>query len=156
MSVQLLDVNVLIALGWPTHQHHAAAHNWFATIAPAGWATCPMTQCAFVRISTNTKAVGSPLTPAQAVAALARMTSHAAHVFWADDLPVSSAYFPAAALRGHQQITDAYLLALCASRGGQLATFDSAIRSITPSPQLVTAVPERVNIDLADAAGYTQ
>ena len=26
--VYLLDVNVLIALAWPNHVHHAAAHTW--------------------------------------------------------------------------------------------------------------------------------
>ena len=140
MAVHLLDVNVLIALGWPNHKHHDSARRWFASIAATGWATCPLTQCAFVRISTNPKAVGSALTPAQAVAAIARMTTHEQHVFWADDLPVASAYFPAAALQGHQQITDAYLLALCASRGGHLATFDTAIAAITADPKLVTNV----------------
>lgn len=138
--MHLLDVNVLIALGWPSHKHHAAAHRWFSSIAASGWATCPMTQCAFVRISTNPKAVGLALTPAQAVAAIARMTTHPQHVFWADDLPVSSAYFPAAILKGHQQITDAYLLALCMSRGGNLATFDTAIRSLSAHPQFVTTI----------------
>jgi uncharacterized protein len=75
------------------------------------------------------------------VAAIARMTTHENHVFWADDLPVASACFPASALQGHQQITDAYLLALCASRGGHLATFDTAIAAISPDPKLVTNVP---------------
>ena len=141
MPVHLLDVNVLVALGWPNHKHHASAHRWFSSSAAGGWATCPFTQCAFVRISSNPKAVGDALTPAQAVAAIARMTTHEQHVFWADDLPVASAYFPAAALQGHQQITDAYLLALCASRGGCLATFDTAIGAITADPNLVTNIP---------------
>ncbi len=141
MPVYLLDVNVLIALGWPSHKHHESAHRWFSSIAAGGWATCPLTQCAFVRISTNSKAVGTALTPAQAVAAIARMTTHPHHVFWADDLPVASAYFPAAALQGHQQITDAYLLALCASRGGRLATFDTAISALSADPNLVTNIP---------------
>src|SRR5688500_7243411 len=127
MAVHLLDVNVLVALGWPSHQHHASAHRWFSSAAADGWATCPLTQCGFVRISTNPRAVGGALEPAQAVAAIARMTAHERHVFWADDLPVASPYFPAAALQGHRQISDAYLLALCASRGGRLATFDTAI-----------------------------
>ena len=142
MPVHLLDVNILIALGWPTHKHHAAAHQWFASSAAGGdgWATCPLTQCAFVRISTNPKAVGAALTPEQAVAAIARMTTHDQHIFWADDLPVASPYFPAAALRGHQQITDAYLLALCASRGGRLATFDAAISTIVGDAKFVTTV----------------
>src|SRR3954447_14659840 len=141
MPVHLLDVNVLVALGWPSHTHHASAHRWFSSSVAGGWATCPLTQCAFVRISANPKAVGAALTPAQAVAAVARMTAHDRHVFWADDLPVASAYFPAAALRGHQQITDAYLVALCASRGGQLATFDTAISAISADPKLVTQIP---------------
>lgn len=94
MPVHLLDANVLIALGWPSHKHHGSAHRWFSSIASDGWGTCPFTQCAFVRISTNPKAVGTVLTPAQAVAAIARMTTHAQHVFWADDLPVASAYLP--------------------------------------------------------------
>ena len=142
MPVHLLDVNVLIALGWPNHKHHDSARRWFASSAAGGqggWATCPLTQCAFVRIASNPRAVGGALTPAQAVAAIARMTAHEQHVFWADDLPVASPYFPAAALRGHQQITDAYLLALCASRGGHLATFDTAIGAI--ASDLVTHVP---------------
>jgi len=141
MPVHLLDANVLIALGWPNHKHHASAHRWFSSIDASGWATCPFTQCAFVRVSTNPKAVGAALTPAQAVAAIARMTTHPRHAFWADDLPVASAYFPATSLRGHQQITDAYLLALCASRGGCLATFDSAISAIIADPKLVTNIP---------------
>lgn len=141
MSVHLLDVNVLIALGWPNNKHHESARRWFASVAAGGWATCPLTQCAFVRISTNPKAVGAALTPAQAVSAIARMTAHPQHVFWADDLAVASVYFPAAKLQGHKQITDAYLLALSASRGGRLATFDTAISTISVDPSLVTNVP---------------
>lgn len=141
MAVHLLDVNVLIALGWPNSKHHDSARRWFASIASEGWATCPLTQCGFVRISANPKAVGVALTPAQAVTAITRMTAHPQHVFWADDLPVASAYFPAQALRGHQQVTDAYLLALCASRGGRLATFDAAIGTIASDPKLVTHIP---------------
>ena len=141
MPAHLLDVNVLIALGWPNHKHHDSARRWFASIATGGWATCPLTQCAFVCISSNPKAVGAALAPAQAVAAIARMTTHSQHVFWADDLPVASGYFPAGIVRGHQQITDAYLLALCASRGGQLATFDTAISAISADPKLVTNIP---------------
>jgi hypothetical protein len=139
--MHLLDVNVLVALGWPTHQHHNAAHRWFASIGSGGWATCPMTQCGFVRVSSHPKAVGSALTVEQAATAVARMTAHPRHVFWVDDLSVGSIYFPGASLTGHQQITDAYLPALCPSRGGQLATFDTALHRLTPDPKLVTTIP---------------
>jgi predicted nucleic acid-binding protein len=27
----LLDVNVLLALAWPNHVHHAASRTWFAS-----------------------------------------------------------------------------------------------------------------------------
>jgi hypothetical protein len=30
VPVSLLDVNVLLALAWPTHVYHLAAHRWFA------------------------------------------------------------------------------------------------------------------------------
>jgi predicted nucleic acid-binding protein len=89
----------------------------------------------------QSKSRRAALTPAQAVAAIARMTTHEHHVFWADDLPVASTYFPAVALQGHQQITDAYLLALCASRGGHLATFDTAIKSLSVDPKRVVTIP---------------
>ena len=39
--IQLLDLNLLIALAWPSHVHHPQAHAWFADRAPSGWATCP-------------------------------------------------------------------------------------------------------------------
>lgn len=37
MRVALLDVNVLIALAWPTHIHHEAAHAWFNQEQQHGW-----------------------------------------------------------------------------------------------------------------------
>ena len=39
MKRGLLDVNVLLALAWPTHQHHGAAHQWFRQESRHGWAT---------------------------------------------------------------------------------------------------------------------
>jgi hypothetical protein len=50
MSVALLDVNVLIALLDRRHVHHEAAHCWFAMAQADGWATCPLTQNAVLRI----------------------------------------------------------------------------------------------------------
>jgi uncharacterized protein len=43
-------------------------------------------------------------------------------------------------LRGHRQITDAYLLALCLKRSGRLVTFDGGI------PALARTVAERAAI----------
>ena len=41
MKVALLDVNLLIALVWPTHRHHAPAHRWFESRDKTGWAHLP-------------------------------------------------------------------------------------------------------------------
>ena len=46
----LLDANALIALCWPTHEHHLRMLAWFRQHASKGWATTALTQAAFVRI----------------------------------------------------------------------------------------------------------
>ena len=49
----LLDVNVLVALAWPNHVHHVAARAWFNDVGQKRFATCPVTQSGFVRVSSN-------------------------------------------------------------------------------------------------------
>lgn len=132
MSVGLLDVNVLLALAWPSHLHHEAAHRWFANHHTDGWATCPMTQCAFVRISMNPGYSGLVESPVRAAALLERVIELPFHKFWADDLPFSADAIPKAGITGHRQITDAYLLGLAAHHGGKLVTLDRGILSLAP------------------------
>ena len=55
--VGLFDVNVLVALAWPNHVHHARALDWFREHSPLGWATCSITETGFVRVSSNRAAV---------------------------------------------------------------------------------------------------
>ena len=70
MAVALLDINVLVALAWPNHEHHDISHRWFAAHAAAGWATCPLIQCGFVRISSNPKIIANAVKPDDAIALL--------------------------------------------------------------------------------------
>lgn len=43
--ISLLDVNVLVALLVPEHEHHVLAQNWFAQEAVAhGWASSVVTE----------------------------------------------------------------------------------------------------------------
>lgn len=70
MSVGLLDINVLIALAWPAHVHHAPAHDWFLRHHHHGWATCPLTQLRFVRISSNPRIILEAVSPRQALKVL--------------------------------------------------------------------------------------
>ena len=40
----LLDVNVLIAVLDPHHEHHDKVVDWFLANHRDGWATCPLTK----------------------------------------------------------------------------------------------------------------
>lgn len=69
-QVFLLDVNVFIAMAWPAHRDHDKVQHWLARHAGEGWATCPFTECAFVRIISNPAFSPDALTPADALALL--------------------------------------------------------------------------------------
>jgi toxin-antitoxin system PIN domain toxin len=126
--VHLLDVNLLVALAWPNHTHHAAAHRWFAANSAPGWATCPITQCGLVRISCNPKVVVAAASPHRAVETLRQMIAHPNHLFWPDNIMFPDApYVPHETMTGHQQVTDCYLVGLAARHGGKLATLDAAL-----------------------------
>ena len=129
----LLDVNVLIALAWPLHVHHAIAHAWFENVGQQSWSTCPLTQLAFVRISSNPKIIPSAVSPRAAVKALSGMVALAGHVFWADDLQVNARLsFTSNALVGHRQVTDAYLIELAKHHKGKVATLDVGLADLLP------------------------
>jgi uncharacterized protein len=128
----LLDVNLLIALLWPSHARHESAVNWFARRRAKGWTTCPITEAGFVRIVSNPAFSRDAVTPREAVGVLAANTAAEDHQFWPDDLAFTEAVaFAGAHLVGHQQVTDAYLLGLAIRRGGVLATLDEHIAALT-------------------------
>ena len=131
MTRYLLDTNVLIALAWPQHIHHAQAHAWFGKTGHKAWATCPITQLGFVRISSNAKIIPAAVSPREAVAMLEKIIAIPGHEFWPDDLaPPAAKTFASLALVGHRQITDAYVLALTQYHKGALATFDRGIAEV--------------------------
>jgi hypothetical protein len=125
----LLDTNVLIALAWPSHVHHAQAQGWFAKKRRAGFRTCPITETGFVRISSNPRFTRDAVSPRHALALLERVAAIEGYEFWPDDLPVSSA-IGGQSIVGHRQVADAYLLALAMARGGRLATLDRGVLSL--------------------------
>jgi uncharacterized protein len=137
----LLDANVLIALAWPLHVHHAIAHNWFERVGQKSWASCPLTQLAFVRISSNPKIISAAVSPRAATEALAQMLKLTGHVFWPDDLPVSGlGTFISNSLVGHRQVTDAYLIELAKRHKGKVATLDSGMSDLLPPSERVNLV----------------
>lgn len=131
MTVFLLDLNVLLALFWPAHTHHKAAHRWFERHGHRGWATCPITQAGFVRILSNPSfSPDAPSLP-EALAVLRENQSHPAHRFWADEIDFAEAVRPFGnRLLSHSRVTDAYLLSLAIHKRGKLATFDRSLPSL--------------------------
>jgi uncharacterized protein len=139
--VALLDVNLLIALAWPTHVHHGAALAWFQENQALGWATCPLTQSGFVRISSNEKALPDAKTPQEAVLLLRRIVALPHHQFWQDDVSLAtSSLFDATRLTGYRQVTDAHLVTLALHRGGRLATVERKIQTLVPRGHAATEV----------------
>jgi toxin-antitoxin system PIN domain toxin len=131
MSVALLDVNVLLALAWRAHVHHGSANRWFSGVRKSGWATCPMTEAAFVRLSVQPAVVGETVHPAEAIRVLAENCQSADHEFWPQDQSVRE-IIPEILERlvGHKQIADAVLLDMAIRNGGRLATFDRGIERL--------------------------
>jgi hypothetical protein len=138
----LLDVNVLIALLDGAHVHHVRANAWLERNLEDGWASCPITQNGCIRI------VSQPAYPnAKSAAAVARRLAEAAtqqwHEFWADDISLlEPGLLDWSIVLGSRQVTDAYLLALAARRGGRFVTFDGGIdlkvvRGATPASLVV-------------------
>jgi uncharacterized protein len=140
-TTYLLDVNVLIALAWPLHVHHARAHRWFERIGKFSWATCPLTQLAFVRISSNPKIIRDAVSPRAATNLLNDMVALQGHVFWPDDLPVNQiANFSSPSMVGHRQVTDAFLLALAQHHHAKLATLDAGLADLVAPTARAAAV----------------
>ena len=59
---------------------------------------------------------------------LAEAADRPFHSFWSDDLSlVTPGHFDWNRVLGSRQVTDAYLLALAANKGGRFVTFDRAV-----------------------------
>ncbi len=124
----LLDVNALVALAWDSHVHHAAMREWFAAESSSGWATCPVTESGFVRVSSNPKALPSAIGIGAARGVLTSLRALDGHRFLADDFSIVDPDVPEVA--GYRQVTDAHLLTLARRSGMRLVTFDGGISTL--------------------------
>jgi uncharacterized protein len=128
VTTYLLDVNVLLALCDPRHVHHEAAHRWFRSAGQHAWATCPLTENAFIRIASQPRYPNSPGGPGAVGAILGKFCASPAHVFWPDGVSLlDSQLIDWGRLLSSAHITDIYLLALAVHHKGKLATLDTAI-----------------------------
>jgi toxin-antitoxin system PIN domain toxin len=127
LTVNLLDISVLIALLDRDHAAHARAEQWVASHLEQRWATCPITENGYVRIVSQ-PSYPNPISVALAVSTLQGAAATPHHEFWPCDVSISdSAAFAGAAILGSSQVTDVYLLALAARHGGRLVTLDRQV-----------------------------
>ena len=115
----LLDVNVLVALLVPTHEHHARARQWVtSTGAVEGRATCPLTELGVIRVCAQLP-IGRRLPRATVDALLQLRVSSPGHLFWPDAIsPAIMIELRQAETARH--VTDRYLLGLARRYGGQV------------------------------------
>jgi uncharacterized protein len=133
VAVLLLDANVMIALAWPKHEAHKRVGVWFQAQCHSGWATCPITECALVRILSNPAFSTDALSVANAAAVLEANLNLPGHEFWPADIPLSRTLKHVRRISGYAQITDAYLVGLALHHRGKLATLDQGIATLGPS-----------------------
>src|SRR4051812_33597115 len=117
----LLDVNALIALAWDSHVSHPAMRRWFLEHHRDGWATCPVVESGFVRVSSNPKVLPHPVGIGDAREVLRALRATAGHRFLQDDVSPCDDDVPEIA--GPRQVTDVHLLVLARRAGVPLVTF---------------------------------
>jgi len=127
--IYLLDVNALIALLDAHHIHNASAHRWVSSHPePVKWASSPIIENAFVRITGKPSYPNSLGSARAALDSLKKNCSETEHHFWPDDISLrDEALWNSPELLNSSHITDCYLLALAVKNDGKLATFDRNI-----------------------------
>jgi uncharacterized protein len=126
----LLDVNLLIALCDNYHAHHEAARRWFKAGKGLSWATCPLTENGFIRITSRSNYPFGHGTVSMQRDTLQQLCSLPGHTFWPDDLSLRQPeIWTQADLVNPAHLTDLYLLALAVKNGGRLASFDRRMPS---------------------------
>lgn len=128
MTAYLLDASVLIALTAAEHIHHQRATAWAAGVET--FAVCPIVEGALVRF-----AVRMGARPEEAQETLRMLRARQGYEFWPDT--VSYADSDLTHVRGHRQVTDAYLVCLAINRGAKLATLDEGLAQERPDATLL-------------------
>jgi toxin-antitoxin system PIN domain toxin len=127
-----------MSLLWENHEHHKIARTWFGSVT--AFATCPVSQLGFARISSH-PLLGYGISPDQAFSVLRRFLSDARHKFVPDDLTCEDRIVRTDLMRGANQVTDHYLIALARQHKLALATLDEALdRAFRNEPGLVLLI----------------
>jgi toxin-antitoxin system PIN domain toxin len=118
----LPDINVLLALAWPNHQHHSQAQAWSGGNASEGWATCALTELGFIRLSSNPAFSSNAESARNAANLLSAWTRHEAHLFLHSPPAADPSIY--GSVLGHKQVNDAWLAEVARKNNGCLVTLD--------------------------------
>ncbi len=136
MTRHLLDVNVLLALVWPRHSSHSAAHVWFSKSGHQAWATNPLVQLGVLRLLTNPAVTLGAVSAATAMAVLREALQHPGHQFWPLDQDLAPALEDFTRhITGHQQWNDAVLLLQASAHDATLVSFDAGLKRLAKDSQ---------------------
>lgn len=127
----LLDVNVLVALGWSSHPFHSLVTERMER-QNGPWFTCAITQLGFIRLSANPAVTKAVVSPSMAADLLIRMARDRHHAFLPELLPIQESAALAGFQRamGPQQVTDVFLLAMAARNGASFLTLDARLTNL--------------------------
>jgi uncharacterized protein len=123
----LLDVNVLVALGFLQHEFHERVASWVHTLASRGipeLATCSITELGFVRVLAQASQYGFTISHARTLLLRFKTGNSLRFAFIPDDHDVS--HIPAW-VNTAKQITDGHLVQLAKAKNAILATLDEKI-----------------------------
>lgn len=141
----LLDVNVLLALGWRHHEHHDDVVSWHRSWLPRAWAVCPLTESGFIRVSMNPVFSGAEVSALLMRDALQRFSTRPGYeripsIPDPADRRLDSLW---SRLQGCRQVTDALLLATSIVEDCHLATIDGGIEGLSDvEGRVIRIVPE--------------
>jgi len=138
----LLDANLLIALFDQDHSHHELAHDWFADNRNRGWATCPITENALLRVLGNPRYMPASERVSSLANRLKVLCNSSDHVSWPASISLRDTSLFDLSAATFRQLTDIYLAGLAHVNGGVLATFDRTI----PARAVIGASPELLEV----------
>lgn len=114
----LPDVNILLAYGWRSHADHVKSRSWFGGLSV--FATCPITELGFLRVSMS-PAYRASIEDAATV--LHTLTARGTAGVLSCDLPTARM----SSISSYKDTTDAYLVTLAHQHGYRFATLDEGI-----------------------------
>ena len=144
--IYLLDVNVLLALGYGDHVHHARVARWLRSLPPQGTrlATCAITELGFVRVASGPCKLSDGVAAARE--GLLRLQAAREFLFLSDALDAEC--LPSWVQRS-KQTNDGHLVKLATTHAARFATLDTGI----PAAELIPDWPAATGVR-EEAAAY--